>query len=119
MPETSLATEMLQLSTSAHAWRSRHPHGSAEAVPELRPALEAFCRHAEAKQVVTPLVKRLAASAVRVAVACPPGDGERETILRELAALLDEVCAARPQSPPDLAGERVVFDGRASAERAD
>jgi hypothetical protein len=117
MHTDTLAAELLQLSTTTHAWHQRH-RGDAisDAMGELRPALEAFCRGATARHLDAAGVRRLATTAVRIAVAPDASDGTRDALVREVGAMLDGICASAPADPR---AERVVSEGLARAPRAD
>ena len=95
----SLATEMLQLSTSTHAWHTRRCADDGAPIPasdrpvELRPALELFCRGASEKSIDEARARRLAATAVRVGL--PLRDTERAALLHDVAVMLDDIYGHR------------------------
>lgn len=82
MHADTLAAELLDLSTSTQAWRLAHPHDAPGTVAALRPALEAFQACARRRQLEEARARRLAAAAVRIALA--PGDAALPTVLTEV-----------------------------------
>ena len=89
MRTTTFDAEMLQLSASTHAWHRRHhDHRTPDALAEQRPAIEAFVRGPSTLALDAGGVRRLATTAVRIAVAS--GDeSTRAALVRDVEVMLD------------------------------
>jgi hypothetical protein len=101
MQTGTLAAEMLQLSASTHAWHQRHHDGgTGDALLELRPAIETFVRGAAARDLDASRVRRLATTAIRIAVS-PDDRGARAALVRDVEIMLDSLSPGRVAARAD------------------